>query len=87
MAAEGLTLDDPGTKGAPEVRVTVSAVQGDGHTDTGTRFHAVRYRAVIEIRRARVEITGAPAVSSEPDICRTAAREDLLDRIVMSLTL
>jgi len=86
LVEEGLSIREPGAPGASPLEITIEAEEGPGTTDTGVRFHAVRYSAVLRVLRARTTLAGSPGVAVDPAPARKAARDDLLDRIALALT-
>ena len=80
LADEGVHVPGHGVA-APELVVSVRRIEGPGSTDAGATFVAVRYDAVLRVRRATVTVRGAPFVSTrEPR--REEARAELIRRIV-----
>ena len=71
----------PEEAGGVSVRIDVTTSAGGGTTDAGTPFESVRYLATVHVRRASIQIAGAPTTAAAaPD--RQRAREDLLARLV-----
>jgi hypothetical protein len=77
---EGVNAAPGDGQGAAPLELEIRRVEGPGRTDSGTPFVAVRYDAVLRVRRAETTVRGKPFVSADA-ARRDEARAELIARI------